>query len=57
MNFDYLSKEFKRNDPAEFFALDFRIVRFEVSENSYEMLVTNLSKEDFEQLYAMRDGK
>ena len=59
VNFDYLSKEFKRNDPAEFFTLNFRIVRFEVSENSYEMLVTNLSKEDFpmeelKRLYSMR---
>lgn len=59
VNFDYLSKEFKRSDPVEFFSLDFRIVRFEISEASYEMLVTNLSIDEFsleelKKLYAMR---
>ena len=51
--------EFKRSDPVEFFSLDFRIVRFEISEASYEMLVTNLSideisLEELKKLYAMR---
>ena len=61
VNFDYLSRQFKRSDPAEFFTLDFRVVRIAISEDSYEMLVTNLPKEEFpkeeiKKLYAMRWG-
>ena len=61
VKFDYLSAEFKRTDPAELFTLNFRIVRIEIKENSYEMLVTNLSEEEFpkeelKKLYAMRWG-
>ena len=59
VTFDYLSKEFKRNDSADFFTLNFRVVRIEISEGSYELLVTNLPKEEFpmeelKKLYAMR---
>ena len=59
VTFDYLSKEFKRSDPTEFFTLNFRVVRIAISEDSYEMLVTNLSEEEFpmeelKKLYAMR---
>ena len=46
MKFDYLSKEYKRGDPTKLFTLNFRIVRIEISEGSYEMMVTNLPKED-----------
>ena len=61
VRFDYLSTEFKRTDPTEFFTLNFRIIRIEINENSYEMLVTNLSEEEFPKdeltkLYAMRWG-
>ncbi len=61
VNFDYLSTGFKRTDPAEFFTLNFRIVRFKISGNSYEMLATNLPGEEFPEeelknLYAMRWG-
>ena len=59
VKFDYLSKEYKRGDPTEMFTLNFRIVRIEISEGSYEMMVTNLPKEDFQkeelkELYSMR---
>lgn len=61
VTFDYLSREFKRSDPTEFFTLNFRVVRIAISEDSYEMMVTNLSKEEFpkeelKKLYAMRWG-
>lgn len=41
------------------YAIPFRIVRFPVSENAYEVVVTNLDKKDFpsellKQLYAKR---
>ncbi|MFQ8900510.1 MAG: transposase [[Clostridium] scindens] len=43
------------------YAIPFRIVRFPVSENAYEVAVTNLDKKDFpsellKQLYAKRWG-
>ena len=61
VKFDYLSTKFKRTDPAEFYTLNFRIVRIEIKENTFEMLVTNLSEEEFPKeelkiLYAMRWG-
>lgn len=61
VKFDYLSTKFKRTDPAEFYTLNFRIVRVEIKENTFEMLVTNLSEEEFpkeelKKLYAMRWG-
>lgn len=59
VNFDYLPTELKRSDPTSFFTLKFRIVRFHLSGNSYEMLATNLPDEEFpaeelKKLYAMR---
>ena len=61
VKFDYLSTKFKRTDPTEFFTLNFRIVRIEIKEDTFEMLVTNLSEEEFpkeelKKLYAMRWG-
>lgn len=61
VNFDYLPTAFKRSDPVPFFTLKFRIVRFCLCENSYEMLVTNLSEDEFpieelKTLYALRWG-
>lgn len=61
VKFDYLSTKFKRTDPAEFYTLNFRIVKIEIKENTFEMLVTNLSEEEFpkeelKKLYAMRWG-
>lgn len=53
--FDYLSAE------SHSYSFDFRIVRFAISENSYEMIITNLPQDDFlieeiKRLYAMRWG-
>ncbi len=59
VQFDYLTKEFKRRDPVQFFTLHFRIVRMKIGKGSYGLLVTNLSKDEFpaeelRTLYAMR---
>lgn len=61
VNFDYLPSKTKRNEPAQFYTLNFRIVRIRIDEDNYELLVTNLPKDDFsaeelKKLYAMRWG-
>lgn len=55
-NFDFLLPEDKGTYP-----LNFRIVRFPIGENSYEVLVTNLDKSEFsiddlKEMYHMRWG-
>lgn len=40
--FDYLPVSDKGNYP-----INFRVVRFPISENSYEVIITNLTKKDF----------
>ena len=60
-DFDYLPKTNRKQDPAVFFKLPFRIVRFHISEDSYETVVTNLDIDFFppaelKKLYAMRWG-
>lgn len=45
--------------PQKFYTLNFRVVRFAISEDSYESIITNLPKEDFpveeiKKVYAMR---
>lgn len=59
--FDYLPKTSRKDAPAVMYTIPFRIVRFPVSENAYEVVVTNLDKKDFppellKQLYAKRWG-
>ena len=60
-SFDYLPKKNRKHDPAVFYDLPFRIVRFKITDNSYETVVTNLPSADFspkklKQLYNMRWG-
>ena len=60
-NFDYLPSKSKKHDPIQFYSLSFRIVRFQITENTYETVVTNLPSDTFpsavlKQLYAMRWG-
>lgn len=55
MRFDYMSKE----DP--YYMFNCRIVRFKISDNTYECIITNLSKdkisvEEIKELYHMRWG-
>lgn len=59
--FDYLPLRNKKSDPVKFYELGFRIVRFPISEDSYETVVTNLSREKYDpdelkKLYAARWG-
>ncbi len=44
--FDYLPLKNKKSEPAKFYELRFRIVRFPISETSYETIVTNLNSEE-----------
>lgn len=58
--FDYLAPS-KRTEPAVFFNLDFRILRVKISEDDYEMIVTNLPEDKFppervKEIYGMRWG-
>lgn len=55
MNFDYMSKE------NPFYEFDCRMVRFKISDDSYECIITNLDRDEFpmkqiKKLYNMRWG-
>ena len=59
--FDYLPQKAKKHDPLEWYALNFRIVRFKVTDELYETVLTNLDtdiypSEKLKQLYASRWG-
>ena len=59
--FDFLPSTTRKNVPIIPYYLSFRIVRFKLSENTYEILITNLTEDEFsvselKELYAMRWG-
>lgn len=59
--FDYLPKKSNYHDTAMFYTLSFRIVRFPLSGNEYETVLTNLERDLFpaeklKELYALRWG-
>lgn len=59
--FDYLPKKNRKHEPAVFYKLPFRIVRFRITDNAYETVVTNLNSVEFppdelKKLYNMRWG-
>ena len=59
--FDYLPQKSRKHDPAVFYGLSFRIVRFPLSDTTYETIITNLNTDAFplseiKRLYAMRWG-
>lgn len=59
--FDYLPKTSKKNVPMIPYYISFRLVRFKLTEDTYELLITNLSQKEFntnelKALYAMRWG-
>ena len=59
--FDYLPSSSRKHDPLSFYFLPFRIVRFKLSDSSYETVITNLDTEGFppaelKRLYGMRWG-
>lgn len=56
---DYLPKKCRKSDETKFFKFSFRIVRFTVSENTTETIITNLPAENYplnkiKELYASR---
>ena len=59
--FDYLPVKNKKAEPIKFYELNFRMVRFQISDDSYETLLTNLdadeyTPEELKKLYATRWG-
>ena len=59
--FDYLPKSSKKSIVMKPYYLSFRVVRFKLKEDTYEVLITNLTKDEFsvselKELYAMRWG-
>ena len=59
--FDYLPKNSKKNVPMVPYYISFRLVRFKLTEDTYELLITNLTEKEFavdelKLLYAMRWG-
>lgn len=60
-DFDYLPATNRKYDPTVFYKLPFRIVRFQIADNVFETVVTNLDIVDFppeelKKLYNMRWG-
>ena len=60
-NFDYLPKTSKKSIPMAPYYISFRIVRFKLTDDIYEVLLTNLTENEFslselKDLYAMRWG-
>ena len=61
VSFDYLPKKNRKHDPAIFYTLHFRVVRFKITEDTYETVVTNLDPflfppKELKKLYNMRWG-
>ena len=59
--FDYLPTSSRKHDPLSFYYLPFRVVRFKISDTSYETVITNLDEAEFppdelKRLYGMRWG-
>ena len=59
--FDFLPRDNRKYDPVVFYSLPFRIVRFQIAEDSYETVLTNLDAKAFpplelKKLYHMRWG-
>ena len=59
--FDYLPIKNRKSDPTLFYKLSFRIVRFTISEDAHETIITNLpsdkyTPEEIKKLYALRWG-
>ncbi len=57
-HFDFLPSISSYTAPATFYNLKFRVVRFKLSDNAFETIVTNLDMplEELRQLYSMRWG-
>ena len=60
-NFDFLPSNSKKSDPTVIYELPVRLVRFKITDDTYEVVATNLSVHEFSSdelmlLYAMRWG-
>ena len=61
ITFDYLPSNSRKADPLKWYHLSFRIVRFQIAEGSYEVILTNLPEDEYppseiKRLYSMRWG-
>lgn len=59
--FDYLTVKNRKHEPTKFYELNFRIVRFPISKDTCETILTNLNAQEYppqkiKQLYASRWG-
>ena len=59
--FDYLQEKNRKHEPAKYYELKFRIVRFPITKDTYETILTNLDTSEYppeklKQLYASRWG-
>ena len=59
--FDFLPLTNRKNDPVVFYELNFRVVRFQISDDIYETILTNLNRAEYppniiKELYALRWG-
>lgn len=58
---DYQVFDFLSEDPKDLYPMDFRLVRFPISDDTYEVLITNLNRTDFppeklKEIYCIRWG-
>ncbi len=58
---DYLPAHSRRDDPLKWYSISFRILRFPISEDSFEVILTNLPADTYppdeiKRLYSMRWG-
>lgn len=59
--FDYLPAHCQKNDPLSFYDMNFRMVRFQITEDAYETVLINLASDEYppyklKDLYASRWG-
>lgn len=59
--FDYLPQSNRKKTPVVFYELKFRVVRFQISDDTYETILTNLDRVEYppdkiKELYALRWG-
>lgn len=59
--FDYLPLHNQKEEPVKYYPISFRIVRFPITDDTYEAVITNLDRKQFppdelKKLYALRWG-
>ena len=45
--FDFLSNKLRKKDPIQFYELNFRIIRFKITEDTYETVISNLNRFEY----------